>query len=472
MAGVDAAGWEDAIDVDDSDLPSLLSPPPPPLPNPSLPSLRPCSQPPRPSSHAQPPDTAVPPEKVNSDARRLIPGPAGAVQAAMLRRSASPAVLPLRTGPRLETEVGADFRPDLGEEDEDFKMNPWLCALNFLENGHGSLISIGSIKNCGSDFERVPQVSGIVKSCTPNGLGDLFITLKDPTGVIGASVHRGVIVDGNLGGDISVGCVLILKQVVVFRPVRSACYLNVTLNNVVKLISKDCGLPPKQVLPTFTERYGASNNHMETGLAVPEIASSMRQGPETVFPDQIGRNSICEPIIGNRMAEGVAMRLSNIVRSSAAAGNMAAVPDNIASEPENLMSNASNAQRSNAQESAAITNIAAAVPDHRASEPKKQRCTESTAQWNNVQGAQRNTNKEGGITSNLEKLLHGRKTQAVASSFPHTVSATIPISNITLQPDTAASEPNKLISGRSIAQWTDEQLAELFADNQDDPGLW
>lgn len=31
--------------------------------------------------------------------------------------------------------------------------------------------------------------------------------------MIGAFVHRKVILDGNLGGGISVGCVLILKQV-------------------------------------------------------------------------------------------------------------------------------------------------------------------------------------------------------------------------------------------------------------------
>lgn len=136
MASVAAAGWEDAIDVDDSDLPSLLSPPPPPPPppltNPSLPSLRPCSQPARPSSHSQPPDNAAPQLKARSETRKLIPGPAGAVQAAMLRRSASPAVPPSRTGLRPETEVGVDFRPDLDEDDEDFKMNPWLSALNFL----------------------------------------------------------------------------------------------------------------------------------------------------------------------------------------------------------------------------------------------------------------------------------------------------------------------------------------------------
>ncbi|KAM0946363.1 putative recombination protein [Dioscorea sansibarensis] len=479
MAGVAAAGWEDAIDVDDSDLPSLLSPPPPrpPLTNPSFPSLRPCSQPARPSSHSKPPDTAGPQSKPRSETRKLIPGPAGAVQAAMLRRSASPAVPPSRTGPRPETEVGVDFRPDLGADDEDFKMNPWLSALNFLGHCHVSSVSIGSIKSCGSDSERVPQVSGIVKSCRPNGLGDLFITLKDPTGMIDASVHRTVIEGRKLGDDISVGCVLILKQVIVLRPVRLVCYLNITFNNVVKLISNDYGFPSKQPPPTFTAGCGTSNtncscciflfyfvyNRMEDGSGTAETAPAMRRGTKTMFTDQMERNSSCEPVIGNRVPEGAAASLSNNIRTSAAPTNMVAMHDNRTSEPKNLMSTAPTSQTSNAEELAAANNIVA-MPNHRASDPKMLTSNVSTAQRSSAQGAQKNTNGQDGINSDLQKLLHGRNTQAVASSLPCRVS-TIPVRNITLQSDTGANQHNK----RSIAQWTDEQLAELFADSQDDP---
>jgi hypothetical protein len=56
----------------------------------------------------------------------------------------------------------------------------------------------------------------IVKTCTPNGLGDVMVTLKDPTGTIDASVHRKVISESEFGRDIRVGAVVILKQVCCF----------------------------------------------------------------------------------------------------------------------------------------------------------------------------------------------------------------------------------------------------------------
>ena len=105
--------------------------------------------------------------------------------------------------------------------------------------------------------------------------------LQDPTGTIGATIHRRAISEGEFGKRISVGAVLVLQkvgvshlllefhitlnadfpllscdletsvtisnvgmtneclfyQVAVFSPSRSACYLNVTLNNIVKVHS-------------------------------------------------------------------------------------------------------------------------------------------------------------------------------------------------------------------------------------------
>ncbi|MBA0790178.1 hypothetical protein Gohar_014843 [Gossypium harknessii] len=85
---------------------------------------------------------------------------------------------------------------------------------------------------------KVAQVVAIIKSCTPNGLGDLMVTLKDPTGTIDASIHGKVLVDGRFAKDITVGTVLILQKVSVFSPMCSARYLNITLNNVVKSLSR------------------------------------------------------------------------------------------------------------------------------------------------------------------------------------------------------------------------------------------
>ncbi|XP_062115225.1 uncharacterized protein LOC133829534 [Humulus lupulus] len=71
---------------------------------------------------------------------------------------------------------------------------------------------LSSIKN-GFHNDRVARVVAIVKSCTPNGLGGLMVTLKDPTGTIGASIHRKVLSEGEFGKNISIGTVLILQKV-------------------------------------------------------------------------------------------------------------------------------------------------------------------------------------------------------------------------------------------------------------------
>nr|GEU88171.1 hypothetical protein [Tanacetum cinerariifolium] len=81
---------------------------------------------------------------------RIVPGPAGIVQAAKIRKL-------------------ADFRK--GGQDCCFRVMKTFCQ-NW----------------------KLPKVVAVVKSCTPNALGDLLITLKDPsvlrdgTGVKGSGV--------------------------------------------------------------------------------------------------------------------------------------------------------------------------------------------------------------------------------------------------------------------------------------------
>ncbi|CAA7400352.1 unnamed protein product [Spirodela intermedia] len=276
-------GWEEDLDVDDSDLPSLRPSHAPGLVHSSIAlanisPFRRCSQvpltsptrspdpPPRPPPAADPEAEAVEPaEAAAFPPRRRIPGPAGAVQAAMHRQAA---VAQDRGGLLLEEERERRAFGDDGEEaDEDFVQNPWLCALDFLvEDGSPLEHSKCSIEALGST-DRAAKLVGIVKSFKPNGLGDLFVTLKDPTGTIGASVHRKVLTDGNLGGDLSVGCVVILKQVAVFSPSRSTRYVNITLNNVVKVFGKDSGPPGRRVLPLSGIRSPAS------GMIVPALSS-------------------------------------------------------------------------------------------------------------------------------------------------------------------------------------------------------
>ncbi|PWA42213.1 hypothetical protein CTI12_AA546930 [Artemisia annua] len=87
----------------------------------------------------------------------------------------------------------------------------------------------------------VEQVIAIVKSCTPNVLVDLTVTLKDLSGTIGGSIHHKIIDEGgpSYGKDITVGAVLILAKVLVFSPKSSIHYINITMRNVVKIFHKD-----------------------------------------------------------------------------------------------------------------------------------------------------------------------------------------------------------------------------------------
>lgn len=70
---------------------------------------------------------------------------------------------------------------------------------------------------------------------------------QDPTGSVGASIHRKVFTEGGFRKDITVGSVLLLQKVAVFSPNGSTCYLNITLSNILKVFSKDSGPPSQQI---------------------------------------------------------------------------------------------------------------------------------------------------------------------------------------------------------------------------------
>ncbi|XVF53786.1 hypothetical protein PTKIN_Ptkin05aG0126700 [Pterospermum kingtungense] len=232
--------WE-ALDLDDSDLPSLLRPckrKRKPQTPPDIQPLSLLSQPVIPISNPNSPPPSSP---------ILIPGPAGAVQAAMLRKLQNRNnPLHIDEEPLSTQECIRKAVEDPGADDDDFSRDPWLFALNFIrcqglaDNGGTLGTPLSCIKTEPKIGNRkVAQVVAIIKSCKPNGLGDLMVTLKDPTGAIDASIHRKVLVEGDFGKDISVGTVLILQKVSIFSPSPSARYLNITLSNVVKAISKD-----------------------------------------------------------------------------------------------------------------------------------------------------------------------------------------------------------------------------------------
>uniref|UniRef100_A0A7N0UHZ7 Homologous recombination OB-fold protein OB-fold domain-containing protein n=1 Tax=Kalanchoe fedtschenkoi TaxID=63787 RepID=A0A7N0UHZ7_KALFE len=157
-----------------------------------------------------------------------IPGPAGAVQAA-LRRTHQ-----IRETASEEDEIPTQRLIDATSkfDDNDFKRSCWVAAIGSTTTS----TPLGSINN--SPTQRLSMVVAMVTTCTPNGFGDLMATLKDPTATLSASIHRNVFTDRNHARDLDVGAVLVLQNVCVFSP-RSDCYLNITKKNIVKIFPKD-----------------------------------------------------------------------------------------------------------------------------------------------------------------------------------------------------------------------------------------
>ncbi|WOL03578.1 hypothetical protein Cni_G12298 [Canna indica] len=483
--------WEDAIDVDDSDLLPLLTPSSSHPQNLSsqFPPLRPCSQFPPPPSQtlALAPSPAPPPLSLSQSLQepppcstRLIPGPAGAVQAAMRRQFA----VALQDGPCLGDRRENDSGLELDEEDGDFKLNPWLCALEFLGDDCSLLCPISSIKT--RNTERVPQVVGIVKSCTTNGLGNLFLTLKDPTGSIEACVHQGVLSDCNLGADISAGCVLVLKQVVAFCPTRSARYLNVTSKNVMKLIKKDCGLPQKQIPPL----YKGGGRNAESGYGKMEgepslwnvakspidkssekydhnatMANQNKGGGGGLFSDR------CATICTKRVAELSDLELKE-AEHQLAAGERAT----------RLKTNAQEEVRKNLN--CQWTMVGG--DRYAGSGSCNTNTTIATTLMSSELGHSFASNMEFGdgeaseplamhrdYADNGERSLSGGRIDNsckinIASGLQCDSLVKIATSVMPAKSDLVVNEAKKLISEVSVAQWTDEQLLELFSDYQDE----
>ncbi|GKB05382.1 reverse transcriptase domain-containing protein, partial [Tanacetum coccineum] len=123
-------------------------------------------------------------------------------------------------------------------EDDHFMQGTWLQAIVYL-HGEGVIVS-----GCLGDKKKhcikgkLELVVGVVKSCTPNSLGDMTVTLKDPTGTMGGTIHYKVFQNENDGyaKSIKVRSVLILCNVSVWTPKH---YLNITIRNIVKVFDND-----------------------------------------------------------------------------------------------------------------------------------------------------------------------------------------------------------------------------------------
>ncbi|GKA37626.1 ribonuclease H-like domain-containing protein [Tanacetum coccineum] len=159
--------WEDLLDIDDSDLPLT-------------PVLRPCNRHVRETitiTSTQNTDGIVQVEEVEEKPVRIIPGPAGIVQLAKIRKQsdihegADDSVLSTQ-------EYMKQVVEDVGE-DEDFNSGSWVGATEYVK-ANGGIVSgcLGDIKTFLKNG-KLEQVVAIIKSCSPNALGDLKVIVKD-----------------------------------------------------------------------------------------------------------------------------------------------------------------------------------------------------------------------------------------------------------------------------------------------------
>nr|GEU45271.1 hypothetical protein [Tanacetum cinerariifolium] len=147
----------------------------------------------------------------------------------------------------LEENPNSKVVEDVGE-DEDFKGESWVSAVEFV-NANGGIVNgcLGDIKNYLKN-EKLKQVVAIIKSCTPNALDDLTVTLKD------------------------------VSQM--FSPKPSIHYLNITMRNLVKVL-------PKNIVSESCSGVGGSGMLDEV-----KIIKMVEEEEMAELELQVGRNLI------------------------------------------------------------------------------------------------------------------------------------------------------------------------------------
>nr|GEU61872.1 hypothetical protein [Tanacetum cinerariifolium] len=171
---------------------------------------------------------------------RIIPGPASIVQTAKLRK-----LVDTREGGKESVMSTQDYIRKVIEDvgkDDDFTRTPWLSAIDYVN------VDGGIMTGCFGDVKKflkngkLEQIVAAIKSCTPNALGDLTVTLKVLSGTISDTIHYKVFTEERFAKVFTVGSALILQNVSVFSPKQSTHhYLNITKKNMVIVFHKDGG---------------------------------------------------------------------------------------------------------------------------------------------------------------------------------------------------------------------------------------
>ncbi|GKD92643.1 hypothetical protein Tco_1372480, partial [Tanacetum coccineum] len=79
--------------------------------------------------------------------------------------------------------------------DADFTRAPWLSVIDYV-NVDGRIMTgcFGDVKKFLKNG-KLEKVVAVIKSCTPNSLGDLTVTLKDLSGTISSTIHYKVFIE-------------------------------------------------------------------------------------------------------------------------------------------------------------------------------------------------------------------------------------------------------------------------------------
>ncbi|GKA76124.1 EGF-like, conserved site-containing protein [Tanacetum coccineum] len=307
---------------------------------------------------------------------RIIPGPAGLVQRAKLLKENVFILDP--DGALMSTqEYMQKVVEDVGE-DADFNSGAWVSATNYV-NAFG-----GTVTGCLGDIDnflkkgKLEQVVAIVKSCSPNALGDLNVTLKDLSGTVPGTIHYKVLDVSSYENDITVGAAMILVNVLVFTPKPSKHYLNITKRNVVEVFREPPGSsylgtptcnpnndPPvlgdcwynctsdditgedKRHRPFFFARnqaLGQTADWFRRALAVERVRGNLRlsgysacgQDGEGVADADLVLLVTTRPTTGNTLAWAVACERDQWGR--AIAGHVNVAPRHLTAEQETLLS--------------------------------------------------------------------------------------------------------------------------------------
>nr|GEU62888.1 hypothetical protein [Tanacetum cinerariifolium] len=166
---------------------------------------------------------------VDEKATRIIPGPAGIFQTDRIHKLNN-------FNDALIQEYIRKLIDDVSETD-DFKRRLWIMALEFIyENGEIGGGCFGDIKSYLK--KRKLEIVVAIITCTPNVLGDINVTVKDPLGIMSGTINYKVLLDDGYDKAIKVGSALILQNVSVFCDKSSNYYLNITTKNLVKIFQK------------------------------------------------------------------------------------------------------------------------------------------------------------------------------------------------------------------------------------------